>query len=101
MCPAIITSEILKGKWRTSILYVIIIEKVKNFGEILKSLTPMNRGVLSRELNALEKDGIINKKIISKSPLRTEYNLTPFGESLCNVLLAMYNWGSDNADSKE
>lgn len=101
ICPGLITLDILKGKWKTSILFFIKCENVSRFNELLKIMAPINRGVLSRELNKLIKDGILTKETFRGYPLRTEYRFTPFGETLGDILMGIYQWGEDNADGKE
>ena len=49
---------------------------------------------LSLQLKKLEEDGIITRKVYTtKPPLRVEYSLTPFGETLIPVIEAIADWG--------
>ena len=49
--------------------------------------------MLSLQLNELEKDKIIEKKIYPVIPPKTEYRMTRFGETLTPIILEMDKWG--------
>jgi DNA-binding HxlR family transcriptional regulator len=49
--------------------------------------------MLALQLNELEKDGIIVKKIYPVVPPKTEYSLTDFGKTLIPIVLEMEKWG--------
>ena len=50
--------------------------------------------MLSLQLNELEKDKIIEKKIYPVIPPKTEYRMTRFGETLTPIILEMDKWGA-------
>ncbi|MCL4149635.1 UNVERIFIED_CONTAM: hypothetical protein GTU68_058791 [Idotea baltica] len=48
---------------------------------------------LSLQLKALQEDGVIKRKVYtSKPPLKVEYSLTDFGQTLVPILVAMVDW---------
>ncbi len=49
--------------------------------------------MLSLQLNGLEKDKIIEKKVYPVVPPRTEYRLTSFGKTLTPIIIEMEKWG--------
>lgn len=49
--------------------------------------------MLSLQLNELERDKIIEKKIYPVIPPKTEYRMTRFGETLTPIILEMDKWG--------
>lgn len=52
-----------------------------------------SRRMLSLQLNELETDKIIEKKIYPVIPPKTEYRMTRFGEILTPIILEMDKWG--------
>lgn len=61
----------------------------KRFTEFLQANPEISTKMLSQRLKDLEKDTIIKKRIVSKNPVRIEYELTPRGEDLNRVLFEM------------
>lgn len=49
--------------------------------------------MLSIQLKALEEDGLVRREVFPEVPLRVEYSLTAFGQSLIPVLDAISQWG--------
>lgn len=49
--------------------------------------------MLSLQLNGLEKDKVIAKKVYPVVPPRTEYRLTSFGKTLTPIIIEMEKWG--------
>ncbi len=48
---------------------------------------------LTMQLRELEADGIVHREVFAEVPPRVEYSLTPFGQTLAPVLIAMRDWG--------
>ncbi|MFX0084855.1 MAG: winged helix-turn-helix transcriptional regulator [Candidatus Hodarchaeota archaeon] len=91
-CPTKYALKFLK-KWSIEIVRDIWFGKVK-FTEILNSNPGLSSKVLSQRLKELEEYNIITKMIISKSPLRAEYQLTDKGRALNRIMydLAMFSY---------
>ncbi|EOR84891.1 putative transcriptional regulator [Latilactobacillus sakei subsp. sakei LS25] len=54
--------------------------------------------MLAKQLSELETDGIIAKRVYPVIPVKTEYRMTTFGESLRPVIKAIEQWGSEHTD---
>ena len=49
---------------------------------------------LSLQLKQLSGDGLVNRKVYTKkAPMKVEYSLTKFGESLIPLLKVLSDWG--------
>ena len=92
-CPVESTLQVISGKWKSVILYHLIKSKVCRFSELQKKMPNCSRRMLALQLNELEKDGIIVKKIYPVVPPKTEYSLTDFGKTLIPIVLEMEKWG--------
>jgi DNA-binding HxlR family transcriptional regulator len=91
-CPTELTVSILGGKWRVVIL-AYLKEGVHRYGELKGRMPGISGKVLTQQLRALAREGLIVRTIYSEVPARTEYQLTEYGESLIPVLDAIYCWG--------
>ena len=92
-CPVESTLQIISGKWKSVILYHLIKNKVCRFSKKKKKMPNCSRRMLSLQLNELERDKIIEKKIYPVIPPKTEYRMTRFGETLTPIILEMDKWG--------
>ena len=92
-CFTSLTMGIIGGKWKAAILYNLRFNTLR-YNELRKKLPTVTERTLSLQLKTLEKDGIIKRKVYtSKPPLKVEYSLTEFGETLVPLLQAIVDWG--------
>lgn len=93
-CCASVTMGLIGGKWKTVILFHLI-EKPLRYNELRKEMQTVTERTLSLQLKTLEEDGIIQRKVYSKKPpLKVEYSLTKFGQTLIPLLQSIANWGN-------
>lgn len=58
----------------------------RHFNQFLEANPKLSSKVLSQRLKELEKNGLIEKKVISVTPLSVEYHLTDKGRALNRVI---------------
>ena len=90
--PGTATMEVIGGKWKILILYLII-NDVNRFGKLSMLLKNVSKQMLTTQLRDLERDGIIRRVIYPEIPPRVEYFLTEKGEALKPVFAALKDWG--------
>jgi DNA-binding HxlR family transcriptional regulator len=102
LCPAIGFSQILGGKYKLRILWVLT-RRPHRYGEIRRSLLkgalgkPVTPRVLSRELKQLQERGLISRRQYDVVPPKVEYSLTERGEELMPILQSIVDWGLTGA----
>ncbi|MES2454565.1 MAG: helix-turn-helix domain-containing protein [Bacteroidota bacterium] len=84
--------EIIKGKWKIPII-LMLNRRGMRYKELILTVSGISSKVLSRELQDLERNRLIGKKIISKLPLTQEYYLTSHGRSLVPLIEEIRKWG--------
>jgi len=52
--------------------------------------------ILSKELQELEMNGLVSRTVCDTKPVTVEYALTPYSETLSDVLNAMNKWGQQH-----
>ena len=92
-CPIDTTINVLKGKCKAGIVLKIN-EGINRFG-LLKKEINISTKLLAIQLNELEEDGIVIKKINGNNPLQTVYFLSADGEGLCHLIRQMQEWGME------
>jgi DNA-binding HxlR family transcriptional regulator len=98
LCPGIGFSQIVGGKFKIRILWVLA-QRSHRYGEIHRSLLKGTLGkavtprVLSRELKELQQRGLILRKQYDFVPPKVEYSITDLGRTLTPILDAIVEWG--------
>jgi len=92
-CPVQTTMDVIGGKWKIPILWVLR-DEIKRFGQIKKEMTGITQKMLTAQLRELETDGVISRKVYAQVPPRVEYALTPIGKRLLPVFEALCDWGT-------
>ncbi|MEF3079164.1 winged helix-turn-helix transcriptional regulator [Winogradskyella poriferorum] len=99
-CSTSIAMELIGGKWK-SVILIYLLNGKKRYNELYKLISTITERTLSLQLKQLEKDDLIVRKVYTKKPpLKVEYELTPFGETLRPVLIAIANWGTTVVEQK-
>lgn len=91
-CPAPLVFNMIGGKWKLSILQVLIFRGTKRFGELRREIDGVTQTMLTSQLRALEKDGLVARKAYPEVPPRVEYSATPDALALQPMFRAMHNW---------
>ncbi|MFY0604311.1 MAG: winged helix-turn-helix transcriptional regulator [Flavobacteriaceae bacterium] len=93
-CRTSLAMGIIGGKWKAAILHNLKNGKLR-YNELRKLMATVTERTLSLQLKALENDGIIKRKVYtSKPPLKVEYSLTEFGETLIPVIQSIVDWAN-------
>lgn len=93
-CPVEAALDVIGGKWKPLILWALG-DEVMRFSELQKALPDINTKMLTKQLRALEDDGIIKRTVYPEVPVRVEYMITEFGKTLIPILEALCDWGSN------
>jgi DNA-binding HxlR family transcriptional regulator len=91
-CAVETTLNVIGGRWKVLIIRELM-DGVKRFGELQRSLHGITQKMLTQQLREMEDDGIVHREIYPQIPPKVEYSLTPLGESLQPILQAMHEWG--------
>src|ERR1700736_705969 len=93
-CPVEITLDLIDGKWKGVILYHLQEGRLR-FSELRKRMPRITQRMLTKQLRALEVDGLITRKVYPEVPPRVEYALSETGERLRPVIDVLRAWGED------
>ena len=99
-CPVEMTLQLIGEKWKVLIIRDLM-EGTKRFNELMRSVTGISQKVLTSHLRAMEKAGLVNRKVFAEVPPRVEYSLTETGLSLKPILDSMVAWGMHYKETLE
>ena len=92
-CPALAAIRTISGKWKTRILWCLR-DGERHFGELRREIG-VSAKVLSEQLRALERDGLIGTTTVREGAVdRTVVAYTPYGRTLIPALDLLGAWGA-------
>lgn len=82
---------LLQGKWKVHLLFVMA-RGIHRHSRLLECLPGTSKKVMIDTLRALERDGLVERRVFAEVPARVEYSLTPLGWTLTEPLMALSDW---------
>lgn len=95
ICPVARTLDVVGERWTLLVLRDLFLGYTK-FNEFLETSPTMPARMLSERLQMLEERGMVERVVYSEHPLRAEYHLTQFGQTLRPVIEAIFRWGIEH-----
>ncbi|MGW7594807.1 winged helix-turn-helix transcriptional regulator [Streptomyces asiaticus] len=81
----------LFDKWSLVVLDVLC-DGPHRFNEIRREVGPVTPKSLSQTLRRLERNGVVERRVLATSPVAVEYRITDLGRSLEAPLRGMLRW---------
>ncbi|WP_118193976.1 winged helix-turn-helix transcriptional regulator [Albibacterium indicum] len=97
LCSVQDTLDILKGKWKISIISCLSFGK-RRFLELQREVGGIGAKMLSKELQDLEANDLVLRKVCDTKPITVEYELTDYGRTLQNIIDEMEKWGKKHRE---
>jgi len=88
---------VLNGKWKLPIILTLT-EGPLRFKELQRKIDGITARVLSKELKELEQNEFVTRTVYGTAPISVEYNLTPYSETLDNVIIELSKWGMQHRE---
>ena len=80
----------IADKW--SMMVMAVLAEPRRFNEIKRRLEGVTQRVLTQTLRRLERNGMVERRVLPTSPVGVEYSLTVLGESLREPFGRLYDW---------
>ncbi|MDB4987976.1 MAG: transcriptional regulator, HxlR family [Myxococcaceae bacterium] len=97
-CPSRQLLEMISDKWVCLVVSALSTGS-KRHGELARLIAGVSQKMLTQTLRALERDGLISRKVTATVPLRVDYELTELGRGLLPVLGAVKRWAEGNMET--
>ncbi|GAC1315625.1 MAG: hypothetical protein NVSMB28_00470 [Collimonas sp.] len=91
VCPSRIMLDQIADKWSMLVLASLRDEPLR-FNAIKRRIGGVTQKALTQCLRRLERNGIIERRVITTSPISVEYKITTLGRSLDHPFQALYLW---------
>lgn len=91
-CPMPDIAKLIGGKWKLIILQILIFRGMKRFNQLRRMMDGVTQTMLTKQLRALEADGLVKRKVYPEVPPRVEYTATQRAHELQDMFMAMHDW---------
>ncbi|MCJ2184929.1 helix-turn-helix transcriptional regulator [Novosphingobium sp. 1949] len=96
-CPSRKLFDQIADKWSMMVLTVLEHGPVR-FNAIKRHLEGVTQKSLTQCLRKLERNGLVERRVIPASQIAVEYRLTGLGQSLLAPFKALYRWAIENME---
>src|SRR5215213_1636383 len=97
-CPTRLVLGRLADKW-TVLVVGQLAHRTRRFGELRREIMGISPKVLTQTLRALERDGILTRRVYASVPPKVEYTLTPLGRTLISLVEAISGWAETHIEA--
>jgi DNA-binding HxlR family transcriptional regulator len=97
-CPSRTVLDLIGGRW-TVLVIGALQAGPRRFGELEREAGGISAKVLTQVLRALERDGLVTRRVYPEVPPHTEYELTELGGALVEPLAALRAWAEGNIEA--
>ncbi len=94
-CPSRSALATIANKW-TVLVVNSLQDGPQRFGDLRGEVGGISAKMLTEQLRALEREGIVARQSYAESPPRVEYELTELGRGLIGPMVALRTWVEAN-----
>ena len=94
-CPTRVVLDRIADKW-TVLVLGLLCERPLRFNQLRREIDGLTQKMLSQTLKALERDGLVARKVIPSAPVTVEYSITPLGATLSATVDELQRWARDH-----
>jgi len=96
-CPTQQVLDRIASKW-TMLVVLALSEQPRHYAELQRRVQGVTKKMLTQTLRALERDGLVERRVHRTVPVQTEYELSPLGRSLADAVSTIRTWAYDNME---
>ncbi len=84
-------------KWSLLLIAVLASGRLR-YTDLQRQIPGISQRMLTLTLHQLQQDGIVARTAYAEVPPRVEYDLTPLGHSLHEIVSSLIGWAADHHD---
>lgn len=93
--PTLMILDRLCDRWSASALALLSTRPMR-FNQLAREIGTISQKMLSQTLKALERDGLVSRKVTPTVPISVEYSITDLGVNLREALEILQAWSDAN-----
>ena len=94
-CPLANALDLVGERWTLLIIRNLFLGP-KRFSDLVRGLPGLGTNILTARLKKLEENGLIQSRFLPPPAASSVYELTPYGRSLEDVMIALALWGAQS-----
>jgi DNA-binding HxlR family transcriptional regulator len=96
-CPTRGLVDRLSDKWVT-LLVCALADGPQRYSDLARRVAGVSQKMLTQTLRTLERDGLVTRVVTPSVPVRVDYELTPLGTNLLQLVSAIKHWAELHMD---
>ena len=88
--------ERIGDKWSVCVIHTLGEAKTLRFNALRTQLSGISQRMLTVTLRALERDGLVQRRVFPEVPPRVEYSLTALGATLRQLVAGFMAWSNEH-----
>jgi DNA-binding HxlR family transcriptional regulator len=92
VCSLAFTLQLIGDKYKSLILFHLKDGEMRS-GELQKTIHGISNRMFTFSIRALERDGLVSRKVYPEVPPKVIYELTDAGKSIIPIILELDQWG--------
>ncbi|MEV7014872.1 helix-turn-helix domain-containing protein [Streptomyces sp. NPDC093991] len=80
-------------KWSLSVLNELC-ERPRRFNDLRRAIPAVTQKSLTATLRRLERNGIVEREVVSSRPVAVEYRITPLGKTMRRPVDVLLEWAT-------
>jgi DNA-binding HxlR family transcriptional regulator len=97
-CPSRRLLDAIGDKWVSLVVAALGLEGRLRYSELSHRIAGVSQKMLTQTLRTMERDGLLLRTVTPSVPVRVDYELTPLGRSLLDVLRHVKDWAEEHMD---
>ena len=97
-CPAVALLSSVSNRWVTQVIGALGMRGSLRYGGLSREIPTVSQKMLTQTLRLLERDGMLIRTVTPTVPVRVDYELSPLGIELYELLLEVKVWAEANVD---
>lgn len=91
--------RVIRGRYKADVIIHLgqAADGRRRFSELRRAIPGISERALARQLDELERDGVVERQVFAEVPPRVEYRLTARGRTLCPLIKQLWKWGVEQA----
>jgi DNA-binding HxlR family transcriptional regulator len=95
-CPSRRLLDTIGDKWVSLVVVALGLRGPLRFSQLSAQIAGVSQKMLTQTLRAMERDGLVTRTVTPSVPVRVDYELTPLGVSLLDVLRHLKEWAEEH-----